>query len=223
MTDDLFTILVLKVLAGEASAEEQKRLEDYLSTDSDRAGEFKELEDTLSILQATAPLDAALAAAEPALPQYRMQELRTALRREFPSRESKRKGPWWKPTWLQSGHYAAAALAMLVFALTLLNHRAGIEFGTYQDSLMRDGTPDLELRDLSVHAFRTDDVFQRWKDSRFGPQYRIWFDEARDLVVVVEAGGLLSPNLTRTYPLAEQAAQREQFLRELIKKLEAGK
>src|SRR5271163_1259077 len=83
MDAESFNELALRVLAGETTADERRALEAELSSDPARREEFQQLKITHDILRATAPMTEAAKATEPALPAYRLNELKTAVRQQF--------------------------------------------------------------------------------------------------------------------------------------------
>jgi hypothetical protein len=223
MTDDLFNSQALKVLAGEASPEEKLALDQTLASDPALARDFAALEKNFFLLKTSIPLSQALESTEPVLPAYRMQELRSAVRKTFPATLPEKPVFRWPQDWIPRFSYAGCALVLILMAGALLNHRSGIEFGTYEDSLLRDGNVPEKMESVSVQSFTTDQGFQQWQESRFGPQYRIWFDEAGDRIMVVQPGGLFSKSRTSSYSLPEGTAERKTALKKIIAGLSGEK
>ncbi|NJK91280.1 MAG: hypothetical protein HC904_05285 [Blastochloris sp.] len=222
MNEELLYELTLKELSGEASPEERAQLQSLIRTDSTLATAYEELSLNLALVQTFPPLSPADAqATQPTLPPYRLAELHHARRRHFPATPPKVARPsfWTQLFSLPKPAYAFALSACLLIGLFSLNHRSGIEFGAYTETEMRDGLGSELQLPHPTRRFERDEPFQSWQNSRFGPRYRIWFDEAESLIIVVESGGLFSPNKTRTWPLPESNQERSAQLQSIIQEL----
>src|SRR5260370_819391 len=106
MDADSFTDLALRVLAGEATEGDRRALETELAATPARREEFEQVKLTQAVFRTVAPMAEAAHASEPELPAWRLNELRTAVRRPFGPATKKEtlSGGWgtersgWKPS-----------------------------------------------------------------------------------------------------------------------------
>ena len=215
MDADTFTELALRVVAGEASADERATLERELSADPSRRAEFAQLALTFDALRTVAPMNAAALASAPGLPAHRVGELRTAVRRHFGPLRAVRHTPMLDALrWLFAGG-GLAGLAALVVLLCLSNRT--IEYGGYADSLERDGVHSLTQADMPVANFVTfqqDAEFDAWQNQPLAwyEHAKVWVDNEHDQLHIIKRvnhGHIVS----LTQPLApSDDAQRAQIL-----------
>ena len=83
MAETEFEILAAKVLAGEASAGERRRLEELLAQDTSLRAEFAELELARSYVRIIGPLAQALEAQPAPIPEHRLVELQAVVVKTF--------------------------------------------------------------------------------------------------------------------------------------------
>src|ERR1700761_2191768 len=141
MDADTFTELALRVIAGEATADDRATRERELSAAPSRRAEFDQLALTFHAIRTAAPMNEATQAAAPELPAYRVHELRTAVRRHFGPLTAVRHTPLLDALrWLFAGG-GLAGLAALVVLFCFANRT--IEVGLYKSDLER--SPDKHI------------------------------------------------------------------------------
>ena len=216
MEPDAFTELALRVIAREATDEERRALDAELAAHPGRRDEFAELQVTHDVLRTAAPMTEAERAAEPELPAYRLNELRTAVRQHFgpaANRGRKRSLPFLFLRWMFTG--TAAAVVGVAIVLICVSDRA-IEIGLYQTDLMRSGTAALSPESVPtarIVTFDADTAFDQWQSQPLAwyQHAKIWVDNEHDLIHVVrrEQHGHIT---MLTLPLAAtDEGQREQI------------
>jgi hypothetical protein len=214
MDADSFTELALRVIAGEASADERATLERELADPSRRA-EFDQLALTLDAMRTAAPMTEAAQATGPELPAYRVHELRSAVRRHFGPLTAVRHTPLLDALrWVFAGG-GLTGLATLVVLFCFANRT--IEVGGYADSVQRGGMHSLTQADLPAAKFVTferDAEFDAWQSKPLAwyEHAKIWVDNEHDLLHItkrVDHGQIV--NITQ--PLApNEDDQRAQIL-----------
>jgi hypothetical protein len=217
MDVETFHLVALKVLAGEASADDRHALEAELAADPARREDFQQLRITHDILRTAAPMTSAVEVTGPELPAHRVNELRTAVRLHFgPAAARDRKPePAWVPAlrWMVGGA-GLGAFACAVVLMSFANKT--IEVGLYGSDLTRDGQRVLTAQDIpAAHliAFDQDAPFDAWQNRPLGWNERgkIWVDNERDLLHIVHRVGHGNV-VMETQPLAPgDDAQREQI------------
>jgi hypothetical protein len=212
-----FNELALRVIAGEATADERAALQQELASSAGRRDEFAGLE----LAFEAARLAGAARATAPELPLHRVIELRTAVRRHFGPVKTR------KPVdalldalrWLFAGG-GLVGLATLIVLLCLSNRT--IEVGSYATDLVRSGGHPLTQADLPTAQFRTFDYdadFDKWQNQPLAwyEHAKIWVDNERDQLHIVKRighGEIVSetrPLATSDDPQRAQELQRAQI------------
>jgi hypothetical protein len=215
MDAETFTERALRVIAGEATADERATLERELSAGPSRRAEFDQLALTLNALRTAAPLNEAAQATAPELPAYRVHELRTAVRRHFGPLTAVRHTPVLDALrWLFAGG-GLAGLATLIVLLCFANRT--IEVGLYKSDLERNGDQQLtqeQIPTAKLVTFDSDAPFDAFQNQPLAwyEHAKIWVDNEHDQLHVVKRvdhGHIVS----FTQPLApSDDAQRAQIL-----------
>jgi hypothetical protein len=227
MDAETFNDLALRVIAGEATADDRRALDAELASAPARRAEFEQLQVTHDILRATAPVAQAAQALAPGLPEHRVGELRTAVRQHFgpATNRAPKTAPFagWIPAfrWLFAGSGTAAigyALVIFFFA------NRTIEVGLYGTDLVRGGDQSITAADVpaaKLVTFEQDAPFDQWQSQplAWDERAKIWIDNEHDLLHItrrVRHGQII----TETQPLAPTtAAQREQ-IKQLVESLQ---
>src|SRR5271154_4994997 len=120
MDADSFHALALRVISREADADERQALEQELASTLGRRETFAQLKLTYEVLAVSAPMTEAASATTPAVPAYRRNELRTAVRQHFgpairPAKETSF-GLFSALRWL----FAGSGVAIVGMALVLI-------------------------------------------------------------------------------------------------------
>ena len=191
MDAESFNTLALRVIAGEASADDRHALEAELSAEPARREEFQQMQVIHDVLRTTAPMFEAGQATTPELPAYRVNELRTAVRQHFgPAAERlKKPAPAWVPAlrWLFAGT-GFAAFGVAVVLMCFANRT--IEVGLYGSDLARSGDRALMTQDVpQAHlvTFEQDAPFDAWQNRplAWNERGKIWIDNEHDLLHIV--------------------------------------
>jgi hypothetical protein len=217
MDAENFTNLALRVIAGEATADERRALETELAAAPVRREEFEQLKLTHEVLRTTLPMTEASRATTPELPAYRVNELRTAVRQHFgPATKREKKATYGVLTllrWLFAGSgfaVAGTAIVLLCFA------NRSVEIGLYGSDTVRGGDQALTAQDVpSAHlvTFDQDTPFDEWQNQplAWNEHAKIWVDNEHDVLHIVRRvrqGQIVM----ETQPLAPtDAGQREQI------------
>ena len=222
MDADTFTELALRVIAGEASADERAALERELADSSLRA-EFDQLALTFNAIRTAAPMNAAAQATAPELPAYRVHELRSAVRRHFGPLTAVRHTPLLDALrWLFAGG-GLAGLATLVVLFCFANRT--VEVGLYKSDLERNADKNITQQDIPTAKLVTFDKDAEYDSFQSQPlawyeHAKIWVDNEHDLLHItkrVDHGQVVSV----AQPLApnedDQRAQIQQAVQDLQK------
>ena len=217
MDTENFTTLALRVIAGEASAEERRALEAELAATPVQREEFEQLKLTHEIMRTTLPLVEAASAVTPELPAYRVNELRTAVRQHFGAATKREKKASFGVLALLRWIFAGSGFAVAGTAIVLLCYaNRSVEVGLYGTGLDRSGEQPLSAQDLpSAHlvTFDQDVPFDEWQSRplAWNEHAKIWVDNEHDLLHIVRRvrqGQIVM----ETQPLAPtDEAQREQI------------
>lgn len=225
MEPDAFTELALRVIAREATDEERRALDAELAARPERRDEFAELQVTHDVLRIAAPMTEAAKAAEPELPAYRVNELRTAVRQHFgpaAGRVGKRSIPYLILRWMFTGT-AAAVVGVTIVLICVSN--STIEVGVYSSDLMRSGNAGLTPENVPAARFVNfddDASFDQWQSQPLAwyQHAKIWVDNERDQVHVIQRTQYGHITMV-TLPLATtdeaQRAQLQQIAQDLRK------
>jgi hypothetical protein len=212
MDAETFTELALRVIAGEATADERATLERELAGDPARRAEFEQLD----ALRTAAPVTEAARATSPGLPAHRVNELRTAVRQHFGPVAARRKPP--TPVldafrWLFAGG-GLVGLAAIIVLLCFSNRT--IEVGLYGTDLTRNGDQGLSAQDVpaaKLVTFDQDAPFDAWQSQPLAwyEHAKIWVDNEHDQLHIVRRIGH-GHVVSETQPLAaSNDAQRAQI------------
>jgi hypothetical protein len=190
MDVESFNDLALRVIAGEATVTERQALEAELSAHPERRDDFEQTKIMHDVLRTTAPMMEAARATEPALPAYRVGELRTAVRQHFGPAASRQNnsGVWVNALrWILAGG-GATALTVLIVVLNLSGRT--IEVGMYQTDAMRDGKVTLVAQDIpaaKIITFDQDASFDQWQSEslKWYERAKIWVDNEHDVLNIV--------------------------------------
>jgi hypothetical protein len=187
MDADTFTELALRVIAGEASADERAALERELA-DPYRRADFDQLALTLDAIRTAAPMNAAAQATAPELPAYRVHELRTAVRRHFGPLVAVKHTPLLDALrWLFAGG-GLAGLATLVVLFCFANRT--VEVGLYKTDLDR-GMQHISQQDFPTAKLVTFDKDAEYDSFQSQPlawyeHAKIWVDNEHDLLHITK-------------------------------------
>jgi hypothetical protein len=217
MDAETFQTLALRVIAGEASADDRHALEAELSAEPARRAEFQQWQVTHDVLRTTAPMSEATRATTPELPAYRVNELRTAVRQHFgpvAAREKKTTLGWvlvFRRLFAGAG-FGAFGLAVVILCFA----NKTIEVGVYGSDLARDGDGALTAQDIPAArliTFEQDAPFDAWQDRplAWNERGKIWVDNEHDQLHIVRriAHGQI---VMESVPLAPtNEAQRDQI------------
>ena len=191
MDAETFNTLALRVICGEASADDRHALEAELSAAPARREEFQQLQVTHDVLRTTAPMFEAGQATAPELPAYRVNELRTAVRQHFGPAANRPQKPFaaWVPglRWLFGG-VGFGAFGAAVVIMCFANRT--IEVGLYGSDLVRNGEHSLTAQDVpKAHliTFEQDAPFDAWQSRplAWNERGKIWIDNERDLLHII--------------------------------------
>src|SRR2546430_1977483 len=83
--DEEFDILTVKILAGEASSEEQVRLEQLMAQNAELRRDFADLKAAWDSVREIGPLAQAMEAAPASIPSARLSGLQAAVKKKFGS------------------------------------------------------------------------------------------------------------------------------------------
>jgi hypothetical protein len=220
MDAESFTALALRVISREATDDERRALEAELSSVPARREEFEQLKLTHEILRAAAPMAEAASATAPGLPAYRVNELRTAVRRHFGPAANRTKAAATPVGWIAFLRwiFAGSGVAVLGFAVVVLCFaNRTVELGLYRTDLAR-GDRALSAADVPAArlvTFERDAPFDQWQNQplAWNEHAKIWIDNEHDLLHIVRRvrhGQILM----ETQPLAPtNEGQREQIKR----------
>ena len=119
-----FNLLAMKVLGGEATLDEQKQMSEILQRDETAKKQFAELKEAHQILQEVAPLEQAIDAQAPPLPEHRLGQLRSAVRCETKKdsvayRETFSLKTWWQKSFCSPAFAVAGATLVLTMGILL--------------------------------------------------------------------------------------------------------
>jgi hypothetical protein len=218
-----FTELALRVIAGEATADDRTALDRELSADPARRAEYDELALTFDAIRTAAPINEAALAAAPELPAHRVHELRGAVRRHFGPLTAVRHTPLLDALrWLFAGG-GLAGLAAIIAVLCLSNRT--IEVGLYKSDVERGLDQHVTPQDIPAAKLVTFDQDADYDTFQNQPlawyeHAKIWVDNEHDqlhIVKRVDHGHVV----TLTQPLAPtddaQRAQIQQAVQDLQK------
>jgi hypothetical protein len=225
MDADSFNELALRDLAGEATDDEHRALETELAAHPERRGEFEQIKQTYDFLRTAAPMSEAARAAEPELPAYRLNELRTAVRQHFGPAANRQKtaaagGLVSSLRWLMSGSTFAAVGVVVV--LVLFANRS-VEVGLYGTDLMRGDDTALSPADIpSAHliTFTQDAPFDQWQNQslHWYEHAKIWVDNEHDLLHIVQRAKH-GHVLIQTIPLAPTSQGQRDQIKQVVESL----
>ncbi len=226
MDAESFTDLALRVIAGEATDDERRALETALSSAPHLREEFEQLKLTHEFLRATAPLAEAARAAAPELPAYRVNELRTAVRRHFgpaanrPEKAVVSRGLIPLLRWVFAGSgIAALGFAVVVFCFA----NRSVEVGLYGTDLVRGGDQGLSAADVPsarLVTFDQDAPFDQWQNQplAWNEHAKIWVDNENDLLHIVRRvrhGQIV----IESQPLAPTSEGQREQIRQMVEAL----
>ena len=219
MDADTFTDLALQVLAGNADAATRQSLDRAMEADPQLRARFADLKLTHDAFLVAAPLATAESAAQPELPAYRVNELRTAVRQHFGPAKNRAGQPHphfllLRRLWV-TGVMAGLAL---VLAQMFLSDRS-VEVGLYRSDVMRGDNGDVTPQGTiaKVVLFDQDAPFDEWQKTLAWNQHaKIWIDNEHDLVHVLyrDRNGKLAEV---TEPLAPSAAEERTQIEQAIR------
>ena len=210
MDAETFTDLALRVLAGEATADERATFERELAGNSAHLEQLAQLE----ALRTAVPMTDAARATEPALPAHRVNELRTAVQQHFGPVAARKSSPMLDAfRWLFAGG-GLVGLAAIIVLLCFSNRT--IEVGLYGTDLARGGDQGLSAQDVptaKLVTFDQDAPFDAWQDQPLAwyEHAKVWVDNDHDQLHIVRRIGH-GHVVSETQPLATAGdAQRAQI------------
>src|SRR5260221_8486328 len=218
MDADSFTDLALRVLAGEATEGDRRALETELAAPPARREEFEQVKLTQAVFRTVAPMAEAAHASEPELPAWRLNELRTAVRRHFgPATKKEKLSGGLVPAlrWLFAGG-GATALAVVVIFLGFSNR--SVEVGLYGTDLVRGGDTALSPADVpAAHlvTFDQDTPFEEWQNRPLAwyEHAKVWVDNEHDQLHIVRRVGHGEIRMETELLAPTNQGQREQIKR----------
>ncbi|PTY00854.1 hypothetical protein DB346_14690 [Verrucomicrobia bacterium LW23] len=134
------------------------------------------------------------------------------------------RSPSWLWPWLTVG-FACVALVMARLAMGGGDPVLGsIEIGLFDEKPIRGSRSDVRapaLREVRVKPLKTNKEFEAWLASRpdADVRYRVWLDEAENVIRIIRPATLLSPGSETTRPLPADLAGREAALRQTVQEL----
>lgn len=220
--------LAMKVLAHEASPAEIDLLESLIAKDSKSQTEFCEIQESLKILRGAAPLAKALGMKEPELPAYRLNELRAAVRAEFPrSNPVARKSPGDLLRELLSFRIAlGGGLAIMALACFLILFPVGreIELGMYEEFVTRGASNSMAIAhqpNVRTVVFQKEAEFEKWRKEPLSRKQKakVWVDEETDTIHILrrDANGIVRES---TEKLNGDARQRQRQFEKSVNSLQ---
>ena len=225
MDADSFTDLALRVISGETTDNERQSLEAEFSAHPERREEFQQLKITHDILRTTAPMTEAAKATEPALPAYRMGELRTAVRQHFgPAARSQKTanagGFFSALRWVFAG--SGATLVAVAVIVVMFSNRS-IEVGVYGTDLVRGEDAPLTAQDIPsarLVTFEKDTPFDQWQSQPLAwyEHAKIWVDNEHDLLHIVRRP-IHGEIMTVVQPLAPTTQGQRDQIKQVVENL----
>ncbi|MCE0484651.1 MAG: hypothetical protein LV479_10490 [Methylacidiphilales bacterium] len=222
MDADTFNDLALRVIAGEATADERRALETEFASIPSRRDEF----DQLRLVHEIAHTVTSSQAVEPQLPTYRLNELRTAVRQHFGPAKIKsgnRFSAIAVVRWIFVG--GGALIAACILVLLAYSDRS-VEIGLYQTSQVRGEeavvTPEA-VPSAHLVTFDQDSSFADWQNRplAWNEHAKIWIDDEHDQLHIVRRGPD-GKTVQETQPLASgnqaQRAQIQQVVESISKR-----
>jgi hypothetical protein len=221
MDADSFTHLALRVLAREATADEQRALDAELSSNPEYRDEFEQMRITHDALRTIAPMTEAARATAPELPSYRLNELRTAVRQHFGPTGNREKKPalWGSLALLPRWFVAAGAMPAVIAVVWMAFADHSVEVGLYRTDLVRGADTALSPEAVpSAHivTFYQDASFDQWQKRLAWYQHaKIWIDDEHNLLHVVRRGAQAEP-VDQTEPLAQTNREQREQIRQAV-------
>ncbi len=222
MDAESFTDLALRVISREATEDERRTLEAELSAHSAQQAEFEQLKITHDLLRTTAPMSEAIHAQDPALPAWRVNELRTAVRQHVgPSKSESTSRFFPSLRWIFSGG-VVAVLALVVVFISLADR--SVEVGLYQTDLVRGDSAALSPRDIPTArlvTFDQDAPFDEWQTQPLAwfEHAKVWVDNEHDLLHVVRRDKN-GHNVVESQPLASSSQDQRDQIKRAVESLE---
>ena len=217
MDAETFADLALRVIAGEATADERTALERELAGNSAHLEQFAQFE----ALRSAAPMTDSARATEPALPAHRVNELRTAVQQHFGPVAARKSSPMLDAfRWLFAGG-GLVGLAAIIVLLCFSNRT--IEVGLYGSDLTRGGSQGFSAQDVPVAklvTFEQDAPFDAWQNQPL-PWYehaKIWVDNDHDQLHIVRRLGY-GHIVSETQPLAPTLEAQRTQIQQVIQSL----
>jgi hypothetical protein len=208
-----FGFLASRKLAGEASPEEIAELEAQLQMSPNLQKEWDDLRRVYTLVGQTKPLVDALEANQDKLPEYRLNQLRSALRKEFQVSRKSSSFSW---------RWALPSLALVTCVLlVILNFQAfrpAVEIGLIDQPVTRSSPNSLKLENSKarVVTFQNEQALEAWKIKplSFWQKGRIWIDEENDLIHLETRKQ--EKLLHQTFPLPKDNVNRSVLLKEIV-------
>jgi hypothetical protein len=232
MDDSNFTSLALKTIAGQATPAEVSAVQEALQQPA-RRWEYDELEEAFKLAREIVPAIEALEQTEAELPGYRRAELQAAVRAEFPAdlQASEMSWSWWpRLGGIRGWSWAGAAILVLAVVLGSISIQdfSQIEIGRYAQDTTRSGENEEVYEDqpnVTIRQFRTETDYRRWWEQSWkrGVGTKVWFDEEKDEMHVVQRKHWRAGAVDVVYALPEDAMERRQFIRRILDELSGAK
>lgn len=222
MDAESFTDLALRVISREATEDERRTLETELSASPSQRAEFEQLKITHDILRTTAPMSEATHAQEPALPAWRVNELRTAVRQHFgPAKATTSASFFPSLRWIFSGG-AVAVLGVIVVFISLADR--SVEVGLYGTDLVRGDSTALNPGDIPsarIVTFDQDAPFDEWQTQPLAwfEHAKVWVDNEHDLLHIVRRDKN-GHNVVEKQPLASSSQGQRDQIKQVVESLE---
>jgi len=214
MDTERFDELAAKILADCASTEERKECDQALSKSPELKKEFLQMEETYRLLREQSPLASAMNTEEPALPEYRLERLRSAVTKEFRGKE-KVSGPQGFPFWRLIRQLTASLAVLMIVGVLYMYSLPSVEIGMVPVETTRGNNPTSPLKypGVATKGFPDENGFLRWQNHfwRPGLHARIWVDEGQDSLVILRRNGT-----REEHPLPEDPTRRLEIIKIII-------
>lgn len=218
MSSETFDILAARVLAGEATPQEQEELKSLLRDTPSLQSEWEALQEVWTLTRAAFPLAESAKQTAPSLPEHRLEELHTAVHASG-LRKMEKKSPGWF-SWIAWPAGAAACVAALVMMLAFPGAEPAVQIGMYQEEAMRGGEEPLVFgggSNIEMISFGTDAQFDSWKAEplKKGGPAKAWIDEATgELNLVFLNDASEETHMTRSLP--DDPGERRMIIRDAL-------
>ena len=222
MSPEDFDMLATKVIAGEASPEEQTSVREATTHNPALQQRLNELKALRASVRETLDAAEALDGETAPFPEYRMAELRGSVRKAFP--RTSPSASWLDGfAWLRRPAFAAVVcvLAVLLGGVWVVERPgSGVEFGEFSEMGVTRGAILRGVPHVRCVAFREQRAFETWRGSPFGRGIgtRAWLNAEGTVLRIVSKRWFRGESV-REVPLPSDDLAREQKLCETLQEL----